>query len=178
MELPITGQPAKDKVVSLCSILSQYDPYLTLYIAPFTRIQTEIMEKCPARYRVIVMRRMMMRVACALGDKTGAHAIFTGENIGQVASQTLESLGVIQDVASLPVLRPLACFDKQDTVNLAREIGTYEISCLPYQDCCTVFVPKHPVTKPKLKSVLYAERLLDIPGLVEECVENVTTESL
>lgn len=170
---PITGERARDKVVDICKILRNYNPFLNLYIAPFTKIQTAILEKCPERFRVTVMRRMMMRVASRLAEKRRALAIFTGENLGQVASQTLESLRVIEDASTYPVIRPLICFDKQETIKLAKEIGTYETSCLPYEDCCTVFVPKHPVTKPRLEQVLEAEKDLDIPGLVAECVDGI-----
>ena len=113
--------------------------------------------KCPERFRVIVMRRMMMRIACEWASRTGAQAVFTGENIGQVASQTLESLRAIEDVATLPVLRPLICFNKVETIEIARSIGTYDISCQPYEDCCTVFVPRHPVTRPRLEEVRAAK---------------------
>jgi thiamine biosynthesis protein ThiI len=170
---PITSERSKDKVIRLAQALRGYDPRLRLFIAPFTGIQTAIMEKCPERYRVIVMRRMMMRVACRLAVRTGALAVFTGENVGQVASQTLESLGAIEDAASMPVLRPLVCFDKVETVALARKIGTYDLSILPYEDCCTVFVPKHPVIKPRLEDVREAEGGLDVEGLVEDCARSV-----
>lgn len=170
---PITGEMARDKVAALCRILRGSDPALTLYIAPFTRVQTSIMEHCPERYRVTVMRRMMMRIASAWSSRIGAQVIVTGENLGQVASQTVESLTAIEDAATLPVIRPLICFDKLETVELARKIGTFETSCLPYEDCCTVFVPKHPVTKPKLSNVLEAEKNLPVEELVSDCVEHI-----
>jgi thiamine biosynthesis protein ThiI len=170
---PITSERARDKVVRLARALREYNPYLRLFIAPFTDIQTSIIEKCPEKYRVTIMRRMMMRVASRLAEKTGALAIFTGENVGQVASQTLESLAAIEDAASIPVLRPLICFNKVETVSLAREIGTYDLSILPYEDCCTVFIPRHPVIKPRLEDVREAENLLDIVALVESCLGRV-----
>lgn len=170
---PITGERARDKVVDICKVLRRFNPALRLYIAPFTRIQTEIMEKCPEKFRVIIMRRMMMRVATKLGTRTGSLAIFTGENLGQVASQTLESLRAIEDAAGLPVLRPLICFDKVETVRVAEKIGTYDISCLPYEDCCTVFVPKHPATRPRIDLAVEAEKHLAVDELVEECVSNI-----
>lgn len=142
---------------------------MRLLVAPFTKIQTEIMDKCPEKYRVIIMRRMMMRVASIICHKQGGLAIFTGDNLGQVASQTLESLRVIEKVSDYPVLRPLLCFDKVETVRLAQQIGTYDISILPYEDCCSVFVPKHPVTRPRLDAAEKAEELLDVEGLAQEC---------
>ncbi|HHY12661.1 MAG TPA: tRNA 4-thiouridine(8) synthase ThiI [Firmicutes bacterium] len=169
---PITGERARDKVVDICKVLRKYNPHLRLFVAPFTRIQTEIMDKCPEKYRVITMRRMMMRVASRICRNTGSLAIFTGENLGQVASQTLESLSVIESVSDFPVLRPLICFDKVETVRLAEQIGTYDISILPYEDCCSVFVPKHPVTKPRLDAAVNAEKRLDVKQLAEECAMN------
>jgi len=170
---PVTSERARDKVIDLCRVLQNYNPWLRLYIAHFAAVQTSIIERCPERYRVIAMRRMMMRVASRLAAKAGALAIFTGENLGQVASQTLESLRVIEEAAALPVIRPLVCFDKQETVRIAKEIGTYDLSCLPYEDCCTVFVPRHPVTRPSLQKVLEAERDLPIDNLVEKCVDSI-----
>ncbi len=170
---PITSERSKDKVIRLSRVLRDYNPRLRLFIAPFTETQTSIIENCAERYRVTVMRRMMMRVSSRLAGRTGALAIFTGENVGQVASQTLESLAAIEDAASVPVLRPLICFNKVDTIALAREIGTYDLSILPYEDCCTVFVPKHPVIKPRLEDVRDAESLLDVEALVEDCVRRV-----
>ncbi|MBE3520345.1 MAG: tRNA 4-thiouridine(8) synthase ThiI [Firmicutes bacterium] len=170
---PITSQRSRDKVVDLVRILRRYDSCIRLYVAHFTEIQTRIMEKCPEKLRVVVMRRMMMRVAEAFALKEGALCIVTGENVGQVASQTLESLRAIEEVTTLPVIRPLACFDKRETVELARKIGTYETSCLPYEDCCTVFVPRHPATKPGLEDTRAAERALDIEELVAKCVSNI-----
>ncbi len=170
---PIVGQRSRDKVVELCEALRDANPELKLHIAHFTDIQTEILEKCPERFRVIIMRRMMMRIACEWAAKLGAQAIFTGENIGQVASQTLESLRAIEDVANLPVLRPLICLNKVEIIEIARSIGTYDISCQPYEDCCTVFVPRHPVTRPKLDDVRDAEKLLDVPTLTAACVAKI-----
>ncbi len=167
---PITGERSKEKVVRLAGILREYNPRLRLRIAHFTAIQTAIMEKCPERFRVTIMRRMMMRVASRLALETGAMAVLTGESLGQVASQTLESLAAIEEAASVPVIRPLICFNKVETIDLARHIGTYDLSVLPYEDCCTVFVPRHPVTRPSLDEVLEAESSLDIEPLVEDCV--------
>lgn len=175
---PIVGQKSKDKVVELCDALRDSNPEMRLYIAHFTDVQTEILEKCPERFRVIVMRRMMMRIACEWAARLGAQAIFTGENIGQVASQTLESLRAIEDVADLPVLRPLVCLNKVEIVDIARSIGTYDVSCQPYEDCCTVFVPRHPVTRPKLLDVRSAEKRLDVASLTAECVSKIEQHTL
>lgn len=170
---PHTSEKAKDKVIDLCQVLREYNPWLRLYVAHFTEIQTSIIQYCPERFRVIIMRRMMMRVASKLAEKTGALGIFTGENLGQVASQTMESLIAIQEPARIPVFRPLITFDKEETVRLARAIGTYDISCLPYEDCCTVFVPRHPVTKPRLEDVIEAEKDLPVDELVERCFQSL-----
>ncbi len=175
---PLTGERAKEKVVKLSQVLREYNPRLRLHIAHFTEIQTAIMEKCPEKLRVTIMRRMMMRVASRLASKIGALAIFTGENIGQVASQTLESLAAIQDAATLPVIRPLVCFNKVETIDLARHIGTYDLSVLPYEDCCTVFVPKHPAIKPDLSEVQKAEAALDIDALINDCVDRLEESPL
>ncbi len=170
---PITGERSRDKVVRIARVLREYNPHLRLYIAPFTAIQTAIIEKCPEKFRVTIMRRMMMRVASRLAEKAGVLGIFTGENVGQVASQTLESLAAIEDTASFPVLRPLICFNKVETMSLARHIGTYDLSVLPFEDCCTVFVPRHPAIKPRLDEVREAESALDVEALVSECVNGV-----
>jgi thiamine biosynthesis protein ThiI len=175
---PTTGERSKDKVVRIWRVLKGFDPNMRLHIAHFTAIQTVILESCPEKYRVTVMRRMMMRVATRLAAKTGALAIFTGENLGQVASQTLESMAAIEDAAGLPVLRPLLTYDKRETVEIAEKIGTYELSCLPYEDCCTVFIPKHPVTKPRLSDVREAEKDLPVDLLIEECVRGIETVGL
>ncbi len=175
---PITGERSRDKVIDICKVLRNYCPSLRLYIAPFTETQTAIIENCPERFRVTVMRRMMMRVASALARQTGAGAIFTGENLGQVASQTQESLAAIEDAAEALVLRPLICFDKQETVTLARTIGTYDLSCLPYEDCCSVFVPKHPVTRPRTDEAKDAEKDLAVKDLVDACIRGITEAPL
>ncbi len=171
---PITGERARDKVQDLCKVLKDYCPSMRLFIAPFTQIQTQIIENCPEKFRVTVMRRMMMRVASILASRLNATSIFTGENLGQVASQTQESLSVIQDASSTLILRPLVCFDKHETTEIAKAIGTFEISALPYEDCCSVFVPKHPVTKPRLDETKRAERNLKIDSLVQSCAEGIT----
>ncbi len=175
---PITGERSKEKVVDICKVLTQFDPDLRLYIAPFTEIQTNIIKDCPETYRITIMRRMMMRVATSFCKQTGSQAIFTGESLGQVASQTLESLTVIEEAAGFPILRPLICFDKTEIVSKSREIGTYDISCQPYDDCCSVFVPKHPVTRPTVKEAVAAERKLNIDELVNRCVLEIQEVSV
>ena len=146
---PYTSERAKDKVKDLAKILSNYTERVRLFIVPFTDIQMDIINKCPQDELTIIMRRFMMRVACAVAEREGIQSISSGESIGQVASQTMEGLVVSTDCADRPVFRPLIAMDKGDIMDIAREIGTYETSILPYEDCCTIFVPKHPKTKPR-----------------------------
>jgi len=168
---PFTGQRSKEKVIDLCKVLAGYSRGIELYVAHFTEIQKAIQTSCPHRLKVIIMRRMMMRVAEKLARKLGALALITGESVAQVASQTLESIGVVNAVTGMPVLRPLIGMDKLEIIERAKQIGTYEISIRPYEDCCTVFVPKHPATRPQLGQVEDAERDLAINELVEESLE-------
>ena len=146
---PYTSERAKDKVKELAKILAKYTERVNLYIVPFTEIQLDIMEKCRPDELTILMRRFMMRCACALAEKYGVQSISSGESIGQVASQTMEGLIVSTDCADRPVFRPLITMDKEEIMDIAKEIGTFETSILPYEDCCTIFVPKHPKTKPQ-----------------------------
>lgn len=168
---PYTSERAKDKVKELASILSQYTGKIHLHVVPFTEIQMEIMDKCPENELTIIMRRFMMKCACALADKLGIPSVTTGESIGQVASQTMESLVVSDEAGDRPVFRPLVAMDKGDIMEISERIGTYETSILPYEDCCTIFVPKHPVTKPKLKYIKMHEEALDSDALVERAIE-------
>ncbi len=170
---PYTSQQAKEKVVELGRLLSAYCGKMTLEVVPFTHIQEEIRDKCPEEYFTLVMRRFMMRIARRIALDSGAGAIVTGENLGQVASQTMEAMAVTQAVLDLPVLQPLVGMDKEDIISLARKIGTFETSILPYEDCCTVFTPKHPRTRPKLSEVEAVERTLDVEALVEEALGGV-----
>lgn len=170
---PYTSERAKEKVKDLARILAQYTGTTTLYVVPFTDIQMSIIDKCREDELTIVMRRFMMRIACALADKYGVNSVTTGESIGQVASQTMEGLTVSDDVADRPVFRPLVATDKIDIMDLAREIGTYETSILPYEDCCTIFVPKHPKTKPNVIGMTKAESHLEVEKLVEEAIANM-----
>ena len=170
---PYTSEQAKEKVIELGNMLTEYCGRMTLEIAPFTHIQEEIRDKCPEEYFTLIMRRFMMRIAQRVARENGAKAIVTGENLGQVASQTMEAMASTQAVIDLPVLQPLIGMDKEEIVALARKIGTFETSILPYEDCCTVFTPKHPRTRPKLSEVEQAESVLDIEALVDEAVKGL-----
>jgi thiamine biosynthesis protein ThiI len=167
---PYTSRQAKEKVLSLAGILENYCGRLTVEIVPFTRIQEEIRTRCPEGLLTIIMRRFMMRIAERIAKDNGCTALVTGENLGQVASQTAEALAVTEQCVSMPVLRPVVAFDKQEIIERARNIGTYDTSILPYEDCCTVFTPRRPKTKPRLDEVLEAESALDVEALVCEAV--------
>ncbi len=169
---PYTSELAKRKVLDLACILSPYCGKMAVEVVPFTKIQEEIRRQCPEEYFTVLMRRFMMRISEKIAERNGCKALITGENLGQVASQTMEALAVTEDCVSLPVLRPLICFDKEEIITIARNIGTYETSVLPYEDCCTVFTPRHPKTKPKVEDVRQAEMPLDVSRLVDEAVEN------
>lgn len=171
--VPYTSERAKQKVIDLARVLSEYSGRIKLYVVPFTKIQQDIYINCPEGQLTILMRRFMMKIAEEIAKRENAKVLVTGESIGQVASQTLESLVVTDDAVDMPVLRPLVGFDKVEIMDLAKEIGTYDISILPYEDCCTVFVPKHPVTRPKLESVKKAEGLLDVDTLIKEALDNL-----
>ena len=169
---PYTGELAKDKVIQLAKRLSEYSGGMRLYLVPFTKCQLEIHEKCAEGLGTLITRRFMMRIAEKLAVKYGAQALITGESLGQVASQTMEALTCTDAVVSMPVFRPLIGLDKTEIMAIAEQIDTYQTSILPYEDCCTVFTPRHPVTKPKLSTMPEAERRLDIEALVNEAVEN------
>ena len=170
---PYTSEQAKEKVIELGNMLTEYCGRMTLEIVPFTHIQEEIRDKCPEEYFTLIMRRFMMRIAQRVAHDTGAKAIVTGENLGQVASQTMEAMASTQAVIDLPVLQPLIGMDKEEIITIARKIGTFDTSILPYEDCCTVFTPKHPRTRPKLSEVERAESVLDIDALVDEAVKGL-----
>jgi thiamine biosynthesis protein ThiI len=159
---PFVGEKSRDKVVALARELGRWRALRTLYVAPFTEIQQKLREAGPAELAVVLYRRMMMRVADLLADRRGAGALVTGENLGQVASQTLPNMGVIDEAARRLVLRPLSTNDKMETIALARRIGTYETSVLPYEDCCALFVPAHPATAARLVDAQRAEERLDV----------------
>ena len=170
---PYTSEAAKEKVIELARLLTPYCGKMPLLVVPFTHIQEQIRDKCPEEYFTLIMRRFMMRIAEKIAEAQGAKAIVTGENLGQVASQTMEAMASTQAVISLPVLQPLIGMDKEEIVRFARRIGTFETSILPYEDCCTVFTPRHPKTHPKVEEVERAEREMDIDGLVAEAVAGV-----
>ena len=170
---PYTGVAAKEKVVALAQQLTAWCGRMRLCVVPFTHIQEEIRDKCPEEYFTIIMRRFMMRIADRIARDNGCGALVTGENLGQVASQTMAAMGVTQAVTTLPVLRPLIGFDKEEIIRLARRIGTFETSILPYEDCYTVFTPRHPALKPAPDKIEEAERALDVEALVEEAVMGV-----
>ncbi len=167
---PFTSERAKEKVIDLCRVLSTYSGPLTLWVVHFTEIQRAIQLQVPDPFRVIVMRRMMMRLSDELAAREGAQALITGESLGQVASQTVESIVAINAATRLPVFRPLIGADKTEIVARATEIGTYDISIRPYADCCSLFLPPHPRTQPHLQEALAAEVGLDIPGLIADAL--------
>ena len=169
---PYTSELAKEKVIKLADILTAYCGKMTIEIVPFTHIQEEIREKCPEEYFTVIMRRFMMRIAQKIADFNGCGAIITGENLGQVASQTMEAMAVTEKCCTVPVLRPVICFDKREIIEIARRIDTFDTSILPYEDCCTVFTPRHPKTKPHLDEVEKIEAALDVQALVDEAVKN------
>ena len=168
---PYTSERAKEKVLELARILSEYCGKMRVYIVPFTEIQMQIHEKCPENFTTLIMRRYMMRIAEILARKDGAQALITGESIGQVASQTMEALGCTDEVVSMPVFRPCVGMDKSEIIERAERIGTMETSSLPYEDCCTVFTPKHPATHPRKELVRRAEEKLDSQALIDAAIE-------
>ena len=170
---PYTSERAKEKVIELASIIAQYTSKINLYIVPFTEIQLQIRDKCPEEHMTLVMRRFMMRIAERLALQHKSKALITGESVGQVASQTLAALDVTNSAVDMPILQPLIGMDKLEIINRATEIGTYETSILPYEDCCTVFTPKHPTTNPKRENIEKSESKLDIEELIEAALMNI-----
>ncbi|MFC7442249.1 tRNA uracil 4-sulfurtransferase ThiI [Laceyella putida] len=170
---PYTSERAKKKVVDLARTLTRYGGPIRLHVVPFTEIQTEINKHCYESYSITVMRRIMLRISEEVAKRNGALALVTGESLGQVASQTLESMNTINDVTNMPILRPVIGMDKHEIMNIAKRIGTYETSILPYEDCCTVFLPKAPKTKPDKKVARAQEAKLDLERLIGEAVEGV-----
>ncbi|MFW6266286.1 MAG: tRNA uracil 4-sulfurtransferase ThiI [Halanaerobiales bacterium] len=175
---PFTGDRAKEKVIDLARILSKYGGEIKLHIGYFTDIQKAIKEKVPTRFNVTIMRRMMYRMAEKIARKRNLQVLITGESIGQVASQTLENLTVINRVVDMPVIRPLVGYDKQEIIKEARKIKTYDISIQPYEDCCTVFVPDHPVTRPDTKETRNAEKNLEIKSLISSALTKSETVNI
>ena len=169
---PYTSQQALDKVLELARLLTVYCGRMIVHIIPFTEIQEEIRRKCPEDHFTLIMRRFMMRLADMLARELRCRALVTGENLGQVASQTMQALAVSEDVATMPVLRPLIGLDKEEIVKIARKIGTFDTSILPYEDCCTVFIPRHPKTKPSVEETREYEAALDVEGLCQRAMAN------
>lgn len=170
---PYTSQLAKDKVVELARLVTRYSGRMTVNIVSFTEIQEAIRDNCPEEYFTLIMRRFMMEISQRIAKRDGCGALITGENLGQVASQTMEAMTVTGAVVDLPVFMPLIGMDKEEIVAISRKIGTFETSVLPYEDCCTVFTPKHPKTKPTLGQLSHAEMKLDRQALIERALENV-----
>ncbi len=170
---PYTSPEAKDKVLTLAQLLTPWCGRLTVHVVPFTKIQEQLRLHCPEALFTLLMRRFMMRISERVAQRVGAHGLITGESLGQVASQTMEAMAVTGQVCTLPVFRPLVGMDKEEIVRTARKIGTFETSILPYEDCCTVFTPRHPKTHPKLEEILEAEAALDLEALVEEAVQGI-----
>lgn len=170
---PYTSDRAKEKVLDLARILSESCCGIRVHVVPFTKIQMEIHEKCPDEYTTLIMRRFMMRIAERVAVSEKSEALITGESIGQVASQTMTALGTTDMVVNMPVFRPVIGFDKTEIIAIAEKIGTMETSSLPYEDCCTVFTPRHPATHPHLDIIEAAEAKLDMEALIQEALEGI-----
>ena len=170
---PYTSQLAKDKVLELARLVTKYSGRMTVNVVSFTQIQEAIRDNCPEEFFTLIMRRFMMEISQRIAKGDGCGALITGENLGQVASQTMEAMAVTGAVVDIPIFMPLVGMDKEEIVTIARKIGTLETSILPYEDCCTVFTPKHPKTKPTLGQLLNAERNLDREALIAQALENV-----
>ena len=174
---PHTSIEAKNKVIKLASIIDEYSGNIKVNIVPFTKLQETIYKNVPDNYVITIMRRMMYRIAEKVAKKNKCKILINGESIGQVASQTLSSMIVINNVTNMPVIRPVACMDKIEIIEIAEKIKTYETSILPYEDCCTIFLPKHPVINPDLDKCIKYENLFDYEELINECVENIEVVS-
>ena len=170
--IPHTSIEARNKVVDLCRKLAEYTDNINLHVVNFTPIQEEIYKNCREDYCITIMRRMMYRIMEKLSKKYKGYAIVNGESIGQVASQTLTSMNVINSVTNMPVIRPVACLDKLEIMEIARKLGTYEISILPFEDCCTIFVPKHPVINPNLDLCIEYEKTFDYSSMIDDAIKN------
>jgi thiamine biosynthesis protein ThiI len=170
---PHTSVEAKNKVITLTSIINEYSGNIRLNIIPFTKLQEAIYKNVPDNYIITIMRRMMYRISEKIAEIKRCKIIINGESIGQVASQTLDSMIVINNVTKLPVIRPVACMDKLEIIEIAKKINTYETSILPYEDCCTIFLPKHPIINPRLEKCLEYESRFDYESLIKECIENI-----
>lgn len=172
---PHTSIMAKNKVIELANIINEYSGNIKVHVIPFTKLQQEIYKNADHNYIITIMRRMMYRIAERVAKMRGCKVIINGESIGQVASQTLDSMVVINNVTNMPVIRPVACMDKLEIIDLAKKINTYETSILPYEDCCTIFVPKHPIINPRLEKCIEMEERFDYESLIEECINNMET---
>jgi thiamine biosynthesis protein ThiI len=170
---PHTSLNAKNKVIKLASIINEYSGNVKVHVVPFTKLQEAIYQNCPANYNITIMRRMMYRIATKYAQKRNCEILINGESVGQVASQTITSMSVINNVTNMPVIRPVACLDKLEIIKIAEKIGTYETSILPFEDCCTIFLPKHPVINPKLEKCLQYESNFDYESLIDECINNI-----
>ena len=170
---PYTSQLAKDKVIELARLVTRYSGKMTVNVVPFTEIQEAIRDNCPEEFFTLIMRRFMMEISQRIAKHDGCGALITGENLGQVASQTMEAMAVTGTVVDIPIFMPLVGFDKEEIVSIARKIGTLETSILPYEDCCTVFTPRHPKTKPTIGQLLNAEKPLDREALMERAIAGV-----
>ena len=170
---PYTSPEAKEKVLELARLITPWCGRLTVHVVPFTEIQEELRRACPEDLFTLLMRRFMMRISEQVAHRVGAHALVTGESLGQVASQTMEAMAVTNAVCTLPVFRPVVGMDKEEIIRIARKIGTFETSILPYEDCCTVFTPRHPKTRPSMEEILAAEANLDIDGLMARAVDGI-----
>ena len=171
--IPHTSLEAREKVKKLLSILNEYSGNIKLYVVPFTKIQEEIYKNCDPTYNITILRRMMYRIAERFAHKKNCKIIINGENVGQVASQTLSSISVVNNVVRMPIIRPVVCYDKLEIIDLAKKINTYETSILPYEDCCTIFVPKHPVINPSLEKCELEEAKIDYQPLINDCLKNI-----
>ena len=170
---PYTSQLAKDKVIELARLVTRYTGRMTVNVVGFTEIQEAIRDNCPEEFFTLVMRRFMMDISQRIAKHDGCGALITGENLGQVASQTMEAMAVTGAVVDIPIFMPLVGMDKEEIVTIARKIGTMETSILPYEDCCTVFTPKHPKTKPTIAQLLDVEKNLDREALIQRALENI-----
>ena len=173
---PYTSEQAKEKVIELARLVSRYCGRMTIRVVGFTEIQEAIRDNCPEEYFTLIMRRFMMRIAERIAKADGCGCLITGESLGQVASQTMQAMAVTGAVCELPVFRPVIGMDKEEIIAIARKINTMETSILPYEDCCTVFTPKHPKTKPSMKDIEEIEAGMDVEGLIQRAIENVETE--
>ena len=171
---PHTSIEAKNKVIELAHLISQYGSPIKLHVINFTEIQEAIYKNIPKEYLITIMRRMMYRISAKIVYRNRCKVLINGESIGQVASQTLTSMSVINEVVKMPVIRPVACFDKLEIIDLAKKIGTYETSILPYEDCCTIFVPEHPVINPTLEECVEYEKLIPYEELIQKAIESET----